>query len=274
MDKWAFINNDFIKQERAVLHFKDLSFQRGYGVFDYLRLTGNNPLFLEDHLNRLFLSAEGMHLQIAFSREEIKNIIQQLIERNNFPGTGIRLGLTGGYSPDGFTVAKPNFVVSQHSFSAPEKEQVENGIKLLSYPYQRQFSHIKTIDYLMAVWLQPLLKGKGFDDVLYHTNGTITECPRSNFFIVTKNDVLITPSENILAGITRMKVLEIAKQHIKVEERRVSLDEIKTAKEAFITSTTKRLLPVAQIDDVILQERKVTVGLLEFFCKSAGAQTF
>ena len=265
MAKWAFINDAFVEEEKADLHISDLAFQRGYGIFDFFRLIENKPLFLDDHLHRFYASAEGMRLPILFSKEEMKGVIEELIEKNNLPGAGIRLSLTGGCSTDGFTLAKPNFIISQHRFTPPGKLQTEEGIKLLSYPHQRQLSHIKTIDYLMAVWLQPVIIQKGFDDVLYHTEGFITECPRSNFFVVTKDDVLVTPSENILQGITRMKVLETARQHFKVEERAIYLHELKTAKEAFITSTTKQLLPVAQIDNVVLPQRKITIELLRLF---------
>jgi D-alanine transaminase/branched-chain amino acid aminotransferase len=117
----------------------------------------------------------------------------------------------------------------------------------------------------MAVWLQPLLKEKGYDDVLYHQQGTITECPRSNFFLVTKGDVLVTPATNVLAGITRKKILDLTNKGLIVEERPIHLNEIKEAKAAFITSTTKQILPVAQIDDVVLPQRKMLLELLQLF---------
>ncbi|HVF82109.1 MAG TPA: aminotransferase class IV [Flavisolibacter sp.] len=265
MAKLAFVNDTFIEEEKAALHFKDLSFQRGYGVFDFCRLAGNKPLFLDDHLTRFYSSAEGLHLPMPFSLPEIKDIIQELVKRNYLPGTGIRLHLTGGYSADGFIPAKPNFIISQHPIAAPGSEQLEKGIKLLSYPHQRQLYHIKTIDYLMAIWLQPLLKEKGFNDVLYHQDGVITECPRSNFFMVTSDNALVTPAANILAGVTRKRLLEIADKCIRVEERPIHINEIKAAKEAFITSTTKQILSVAQIDEIILPERNITLDLRHLF---------
>src|SRR5439155_7787550 len=86
------------------------------------------------------------------------------------------------------------------------------------------------------------------NDVLYHSGGLITECPRANFFIVTHDNKLVTPANNILKGITRSEILKIAAAEIKVEERDLYLEELSSAKEAFITSTTKHVLPVAKID--------------------------
>jgi branched-chain amino acid aminotransferase len=265
MAKWVFLNNGFIEDEKAFLHFKDLVFQRGYGLFDFFRLVGNQPLFMEDHLHRFYSSAEAMHLKMPFSKAEMTGLIQRLIERNNLPHTGIRLGLTGGYSPDGFNTATPNLVISQSNFSLPLKEHSENGLKLVSYQHVRQLPHIKTIDYLMPVWLQPFLKEKGADDVLYHQNGIISECARNNFFIITKDDKIITPDKNILFGITRKKLLELASKEFEIEETTVTLDEIKEAKEAFITGTIKQVLPIAQIDDLTFSQTKISKHLLQLF---------
>jgi branched-chain amino acid aminotransferase len=265
---WVFLNDKFIEEKKAMLHFTDLSFQRAYGVFDFFRLVERSPFFLDEHLNRFFSSAQNLHLPIAVSLDEMKEIIHQLIQKNNLPNTGIRLSLSGGYSADGFHPGVPNLIISQQAFSAPSVEQRLNGIRLLSHGYQRQLPHVKTIDYLLAIWLQPLRLQNGADDILYHTNGMITECPRSNFFLVTTGNRILTPAENILNGITRAKTIELAKETYTVEERPVHLDEIKTAREAFITSTTKQLLPVAQIDEKIFGQRTVSTHLLQRFRKA------
>lgn len=117
----------------------------------------------------------------------------------------------------------------------------------------------------MAVWLQPKRAEAGADDILYHYNGVISECPRSNFFVVTAENKIVTPAEGVLQGITRKKVLQLAGKHFDVEERAVALDELKTAKEAFITSTTKRILPVAQVDKTIFRDKKTSHFLLQLF---------
>jgi D-alanine transaminase/branched-chain amino acid aminotransferase len=101
---------------------------------------------------------------------------------------------------------------------------------------------------MMAVWLQPLLKEKKVNDVLYHHKGIITEFPRSNVFIVTKDQRLITPSRHMLRGITRKQVLSLAAKQTDVEERDIRTEELLQAAEVFLTSTTKKIMPVAAID--------------------------
>lgn len=253
MSRSVFLIDKFVPEEHALIHFRDLAIQRGYGVFDFFKVVDGSPVFFEDHLRRFYFSAEQMGLNVGFKPEELKNIISELLQKNGVPDTGIRITLTGGYSDDGYQPAKPNMVISLHSFKCPTREQYERGIKLLSYQHQRQLPHVKTIDYLMAIWLQPFIRQRNTDDVLYHQNGIITECPRSNFFMVTENNTIVTPAAGILKGIVRTKLMEMARDEgFKTEERDVSLHELASAREAFITSTTKTILPVRQIDELVL----------------------
>jgi branched-chain amino acid aminotransferase len=259
---WTFLNDTFIEEEKALLHATDLSIQRGYGVFDFFKVVDGVPVFLNDHLERFYYSAGEMRIDIGYPKEEMKRVILDLLNKNKASDTGVRITATGGYSPDGYQLAKPNLVISLRPFSSPTEEQLSKGITLMSYEHQRQLPHVKTIDYLMAIWLQPLVKQSGADDILYHRQGMVSECPRSNFFIVTGEDKIVTPAKNVLKGVMRKKLVEVARQEFEVEERNLSIEEIKTAKEAFITSTTKTILPVRKIDEHIFDDHnKVALHL-------------
>src|ERR1051325_9937295 len=98
----VFLNDQFVPEEKAVLHCSDLSIQRGYGVFDFFKVADAVPVFLEEHLNRFFFSAEQMRLNVTYSPDELKKIIFELLKKNNGADTGIRITLTGGFSPDGY----------------------------------------------------------------------------------------------------------------------------------------------------------------------------
>lgn len=227
----------------------DLAVQRGYGLFDFMRVSQNMPLFLEDHLDRFFQSAREMHMECPVSREDIVGILKEVLTRNALQESGVRLILTGGPSPDGYTPVAPDLVVLQMPIAPPPSEMVTKGLVLVSYPHQRQLPHVKSIDYLMAVWLQPWLKERGGDDLVYHSQGWVRECPRSNIFLVTRQGVLVTPGEEMLSGVTRKHILLSANDlGIPVEERDVRLDEFSEAAEAFISSSTKRLIPVRRLD--------------------------
>jgi branched-chain amino acid aminotransferase len=273
MSAWVYINDGFFAAENATLSFRDLAIQRGYGVFDFFRVEQGRPVFLEEHLDRFHFSAAQMHLRIPFQKEELKEVIDTLIRKNQMEKGGIRLTLTGGNSPDGYQPATPNLVISPQSFTPVTAEQLSTGIRLMTYTHQRQLPHVKSIDYMMAIWLQPLLREKQVDDILYHQNGWISECPRSNFFLVTGTETIATPSLGILKGITRSKILEACGSHFTIEERPVHIAECKTAQEAFISSTTKTVLGVRQLDEYQFpQVDRVARQLRQFLSQSASAQ--
>jgi D-alanine transaminase/branched-chain amino acid aminotransferase len=252
----AFFNNSFIEEEKVFLHVSDLAIQRGYGVFDFFKVVNDVPLFMHDHLDRLFNSAAGLGLEPGLNKTEIASIAQGLINRNKIPYSGIKIILTGGYSQDGYNPATPNLIITQQQMLPRPAGIFEKGFKVITFEHVRELPEIKSINYTTGVLLQQKLTLAGADDVLYHKNGEISEFPRSNFFIVMKNDKVVTPSKNILRGITRKKTLELARKHFTAEEVTVTLDDIRNAKEAFITSTSKEIIPVVMIDDIVINNGK------------------
>jgi D-alanine transaminase/branched-chain amino acid aminotransferase len=245
----VYLNNKFIEDEEAFLHVSDLSIQRGYGIFDFLRTMNDVPLFMDDHLDRFYSSADAMHLPVKKSREELSSVIYELIKRSSLSEAGIRITLTGGYSTDSYQIAEPNLVITCNPVKISSQNDFEKGMSIITHEYQRELPHVKSINYLMAVWLQPLLKEKRGDDLLYHRNNIITEFPRSNVFIVTTDNKLVTPARNILKGITRKNILSIAKEIVQVEERDITVDELLNASEVFLTATTKKIMPVLKINN-------------------------
>jgi len=248
-DLKVIINGSILNKRDAVLHINDLSIERGYAVFDYFKTVNGKPIFWEDNLDRFFYSAKCMRLEIEQSREELKILILQLMNENNIADSGIKLLLTGGYSSDGYSISKPNLIITQQTQKRNEAAEM-NGIRLVTYEHQRQLPHVKTIDYLMGILTQPYVKEKNADDVLYKQNGFITECPRSNIFIVTKDERIITPEKNVLHGITRKHVLQIAAQEFKTETKDITVDELYNAAEVFVTSTSKNITPILSADEI------------------------
>ena len=257
---FSYVRDKFIPADQASLLIGDLSIQRGYGIFDFFKTLDHTPIFLDAHLDRFYHSAAQLRLPVGKTRDELKTLIGQLQEKNNIPDSGIRITLTGGYSPDGYSLSQPNLIITQQPLLFPISPECPKPFRLVTWSHQRQLPETKTIDYLMAIWLQPYIREQEADDVLYHHNGVITECPRSNFFIVTANDTLVTPARNMLKGITRMKILELAAPTLKTEERDITLEELYTAKEAFITSTGKHIVPISDIDDIRIGHDPSTIG--------------
>ncbi len=243
----AFVNDRFIEEEKATIQIGDLSIQRGYAAFDFFRTVNKKPLFINDHIDRFFQSAAMLLIEPLHTKNELKDIILQLIAKNNIETSGVRMILTGGYSADGYSVSKPNLLITQQAIQLPGVEKVNAGIKIITEEYSRDLPAIKSTNYLMGVWLQQKLKEKKADDVLYMYNGIISELPRANIFIITAEDKIVTPFNHILLGVTRKNLLEMGSPG-NIEERDISYEEFKRAKEVFMTSTTKRILPITQIN--------------------------
>lgn len=240
------VNGRLIPTPEATLQVNDLALQRGYGIFDFFKTVNGHPVFISDHLNRFLNSAKEMRLDNGLFMQELEQQIHTLQTSNQLPESGIRLTLTGGYARDGYSVATPNLILTQIPLTLPR--DLPPSIQLMTHEFQRQLPAVKSIDYLMAIWLQPLVKQQAMDDVLYISAGVVRECPRANFFIINNKGELQTTKEKLLWGITRKKVLELAAKILPVAEKDISLADLADAREAFITSTTKHITPVKAID--------------------------
>lgn len=262
---YVFLNDQFIDAEKATLHISDLSIQRGYGIFDFFRVRDNVMLYVEDHLDRFLKSAEIMHLTSPYSKDLLLVILHDLIGKNNIPNAGIRMILTGGYSPDAYEPVKSNFIIQQSPI-AFQDSLTPKSVSIITHEFVRDIPEAKTINYTMGIWLQKKVKEHHADDVLYRINGVVTEFPRCNLFIVTKDNVVMTPEKNALWGVTRKKILENADKLYPIREGVVTLEDIRNAKEAFLTSSTKRIQSIVKMDGQLVgdgQPGKVTTDLLK-----------
>ena len=253
MKEYACVNSMIVAKEDASLPINDLAILRGYGVFDFFLVYDGIPLFFEDHWQRLNRSADALHLPLPFSREELIDILNHLYKHMPYPYAGARITLTGGNSPDGYAMGNaPNSLVTLQPLQPLPSTLPQKGIGLMTHEYVRPLPGVKSIDYMVGLMLFPVAKQKGFDELLYIKDGMVSECPRSNVFAVTEYGVLITPSANVLHGITRSRIIGHARKEMKVEERPVSLQELKAAKEVFISSTTKGIWAVGNIDGQVI----------------------
>lgn len=246
---YIYLNGEFVAADSGKLHVSDLAVLRGYGVFDYFRFADGRPRFLDDHLDRLQHSVDGLHLNYQVRAGGMDGVVRELIERNGRADGGIRIVVTGGLADDGYTPVTPSVLALPYSFAAPDKRLYAEGCHCLLHPYERQLPRVKTIDYVEGIRIQPLLRARGAEYPLYvDRSGNVRESDRSNYMIV-KDGTLITPVDDILLGITRKHVLRLAVQlGIAVEERAVHQEEIRQADEALICSSVKGVMPITRLD--------------------------
>ena len=262
----SFFNGEYLDESDLFVHVSDLSIHRGYAVFEFFKLVdGKNP-WLDWYLDRFYRSMKAADLSITYTREEIKEVTKTIIEHNNMPDSCIKLITTGGYSLDGYTPQnRENFIVLNKSIKLLPASSYTDGIKLITYEYQRPMPEVKSTNYFNSVALGRQLKKAQATDVLFTSGNELRETSRCNIFLIFE-DHIATPNKDILHGITRRRILSMANPPLPVKERTIHLSELRDAREVFISSTTKNALPVRMIDDIEIGKGRigpVTESILE-----------
>jgi branched-chain amino acid aminotransferase len=268
-----YFNGDIIDIDSPVFKTNDLGLLRGYGLFDYFRTYNGVPFRWDDYWQRFENSVRLLKLELPFSKQEIEKALADLHAMSGEQEVAFRFVLTGGYAPDSVHVVQPNFLIRTEPLPQDNPAGRLKGIKVLPYEYVRDLPEVKTTNYVHMVLMADELKRQQAADLLFHKDGEVSELTRSNVFIFS-GDKLITSDRNILNGITRRVVMELAKPHFDIEVRPVSYKEVITADEAFTTSTTKWVMPVVQIGDVPVGNGlagKRTLFLQELFEKLVSA---
>lgn len=259
MDKNAlwYVNGRWVHPDEASISINDVGLLRAYSVFESLRTYDRRPFHLDEHLNRLYHSAELIELDIPWSRGQIADVVREVIGRNPYLHAAIRILVTGGVSEDGILPSgAQTLAVLITPLPERDMERFARGYKLITTRLQRVAPEAKTTSYVAAVRALKEAARQGAEDALFvNEQGHVLESTRSNFFIF-EGDTLVTPREEVLIGITRNVVLELARGRFQVEERPILLAELGEADEAFVTASSKEIVPVVQIDDLVIGNGK------------------
>jgi len=257
-EEYCCLNGNIVPIQEAKISITDIGLLRGYAIFDSIAALNSKIIFFDEHYKRFVRSARIMHLKIPDSKHKIETNINKLLQKNHYDSSRIKLVLTGGNLIGGleYDVHSANLFILVQKGSIPKEKDYLRGVKLITYEHQREISAAKSNDYITAVNIQSLMRRAGAAEILYTFKGKLLEATTSNFFIV-RGDTLITVKNNILMGIVRGKVIKMAKKFMDVEERNIKISELRTADEAFITSTFRKVLPVVKINNLVIGSGKV-----------------
>jgi branched-chain amino acid aminotransferase len=254
---WWYVDGRWVSPDEATLSISDLAVLRSYSVFESLRTYNRRPFHLDEHLERLYHSASIIELDIPYTRDFIVYIIHKAIDRNPYKHATLRLFVTGGKSEDGIMpTGRAVLAVLITALGERDMERFARGTKLITMRLQRVLPEAKTSNYVVAIRALKEAARHGASDALFiNEQGHVLEATRSNFFIF-RGDTLITPYTEVLIGVTRNVVLDLARGHFAIEERPILLGELSTVDEAFITSSSREIMPIVQIDDWIIGDGK------------------
>lgn len=264
-----YVDGVFVPAAEAVLPLSDLAILRGYGVFDFMRTYGGRPFHLDNHIRRLQNSADLIGLYCPWSHDELSEIAEETLKRNDYPEANIRLLITGGDSDDSITPGKnPRLLVMVTPVKTFPASWYEAGVKIITAEATRYIPGSKSTDYIQAILTLDNARAVDAVESLYiDEQGRVLEGTTSNLFAVF-NGQLVTPSADILPGVTRDVVLDIAASTFKPELRVVTRDELYKAEEVFMTSSNKEVLPVRQVDQEVIgngQPGEVTRQVMDLF---------
>ncbi|HAA30211.1 MAG TPA: amino acid aminotransferase [Cyanobacteria bacterium UBA8553] len=253
----CYLNGKYVALDQACLPVNDLGIVRGYGVFDFLRTYKGVPFKLREHVQRLQNSAKLIGLSLPWSTEEIEAIAQDTLSKNNLPEANIRIVVTGGSSTDFITpLGQPSLMVMVTPVSEYPSEYYRQGIKVITVQIERSIPTAKSLNYISAIGALQQAKLINAVEALYiNQQGHVLEGTTTNFFVF-RGSQLITPKENVLNGITRNVVLELAENRFEIVEQPIYLSELSSCDEAFITATNKEIMPVVQVDELPISKGK------------------
>jgi branched-chain amino acid aminotransferase len=250
----VYINGNLVAQEDAKISVFDHGFLYGEGVFETLQ-TKNKKIFkIDNHINRIFNSSQIIGLLPPLKKEELKDAIEKTVAANDFKESRIRVTITAGNGPIGYDKdCEPNVVIMVQELIKPPEENYTNGVKVISVNAERQLPEAKTTNCLVLSLSKKKASAQNTHEaLLINPQGNVTEGTTTNLFLV-KNNTVITPNKGILEGVTRSLVLDLVrKQNMNLELRDIKKEELYSADEIFITSTTQQLVPVVEVDGKVI----------------------
>jgi branched-chain amino acid aminotransferase len=254
---WWYVDGEWVHPDHARISINDIAILRGYSAFEALRTYDRRPFHLGEHMERLFHSGSVIDLEIPATRAEIAGVVREIIDRNPYRHASVRLLVTGGESEDGvLAVGQPKLIVMISPLGERDVQRFARGYRLITTRLQREAPEAKTSNYTSAVRALKEAARRDADDALFvNEHGHVQESTRSNFFLFL-GDTLVTPCDGILIGITRNVVLDLARGRFPIEKRPILLEELAVASEAFVTSSSKEIVPVVRIDDQVIGDGK------------------
>jgi len=261
----CYVDGRYVAHADAHVHMEDRGYQFSDGVYEVIAVYGGKLIDADPHLDRLDRSMSELGIVPPASRRALDVILREILRRNRLTHGSLYLQVTRGVAPREHAYGDDMhsiLTVAARRATPPVRSSSLVGHRVISIPDIRwQRCDIKTIALLPNIMGKKQASLAGAAEAwMTDAHGLVTEGTSSNAWIVTQAGDLVTRQldHGILPGITRRAIMDYAKERqIKVVERAFSLDEAKSAREAFYTSATAILRPVVQIDDAKIGDGKV-----------------
>ena len=279
MSQQIYINGKYFSREDATISVFDHGLLYGDGVFEGLRIYGGKVFRLQEHLVRLWESANSIALELPLSIEQLTADVNETVRLNGLDDGYIRLVVTRGAGPLGLDPHKckdPQVIIIVDRITLYPESFYTDGLELVTAATIRNHPaalnpRIKSLNYLNNIMAKiEGLKAGCMETLMLNHNGEVAECTGDNIFVVHRGQLQTPPIDAaILEGITRNAVLELATEAgIETVEKSMTRHDIYIADECFLTGSAAEVIPVVKLDDRIIGNGKpgpITQQLNEAF---------
>jgi D-alanine transaminase len=250
----VYLNGEFMPLAEARIPVLDRGFIFGDGVYEVIPVYSRHPFRLAEHLRRLQNSLDSVRLANPLTAAEWSKLIVEMIARNAGDDQSIYFQVTRGVSKRAHEFpanVKPTVFMMSTPLSTPPREQIDNGVACISGTDFRWLKcDVKSVSLLGNCLLKQTAVDAGAAEIILFRDGFLTEAAACNVLVVRDGVLLAPPKDNlILPGITYDVVLELAQANkIPLEMRAVAEQEVRSAQEIWLTSSTKEVLAVTSLD--------------------------
>ncbi len=256
----TFLNGEYVPHSKAFVHVEDRGFLFADGIYDFVLVHRGRLINEEAHLDRIHYSLGELEIAWPLSRDELKAALREVIRRNDLVEGYVYIEMTRGVAPRDHAFPKDVkgtvVIIARHA-PYPSDSVARQGVKVITTPDLRwKRCDIKSVALLPNVLArQRAIRAGASEAWMIDDEGFVTEGCACNAWIVTDAGHVVTRylDRAILSGITRRMLTEVlAKEGVRLEERKFTVAEAQSAREAFLTNTPLHIKPVIQIDDRVV----------------------
>jgi D-alanine transaminase len=279
VNRISYVNGQYTAHQDAAVHVEDRGYQFADGIYEVIPVMDGRQIDSVGHTERLNRSLRELEIPSPMSDRALNMVIGEVIRRNRVRNGWVYVQVTRGVAPRDHAFPsdpKPAVVIyARPKPAAARQKNAESGVAVITVPDQRWARcDIKTVALLPNCLAKQAARAAGaYEAFMLDDAEMVTEGSSTNAWIVSQEGHLITRpvTDNILNGVTRLSLMAMAADAgLTVEERAFSADELRQAREVFLTSSSGMAIPVVKVDDRVIgngQPGSITGQIVSLFDK-------
>lgn len=281
-----YIDGEYFDKKNAKISVFDHGLLYGDGIFEGIRFYEGRVFKLKEHIQRLFISAKAILLEIEMTQDEMEEAVCETIRKNGLTDGYVRLLVTRGVGTLGlspFACDKSTVIIIADTISLYPDEKYKEGLKLITCSTRRTAPaalspSVKSLNYLNNVMAKvEAIFADAEEGLMLNEQGFVAECTGDNIFVVRDGKIKTPPSSaGALPGITREVIFQIAENlGVGIEESQMTRYDIYAADECFLTGTAAEVIAAVSLDRRLIGNGKpgpITEKFIESFRNIVGQE--